>query len=598
MDKKLIYILVSCCIITAIVVVTWFVLIKHATLIRWFKSLLNIETYEDISECTLEQYFTKHDSPYSQDENTPEFWLKQESNIESDLYEKLQKDATDFRVNGAEDKAQLIEQKMKDLKVLRLSIRKKALAILEPTFKKGERKILGLVPVPNSSTVKSSKANYFNISDDTCSISTTIAEKTDVYTNSSILKPTHSTSQPQNIFTMDDQKSCYITIPQDADIDDALASVLDVLDAIGGKLDEPTLREIERINQEIFNLTNQREQLKSITIPTSQNEVQGSIDAYNQSVQNFNSMLWRKSNLESKSKKLQRQNASLQKKLDDSVMIFDGTGRKFKLSMGLTEFKGDKERFKNIQSIKFNENKGFSVIIYDNDSNPYPITKSTNIQNVKIGDTTISLQNNVSAIEVSKSVKYPTNSMITSLVNRKKVFDVSGGGYHDGAQVMAWGSPHGGNNQKWNYDPSSKNLQPLHSGKCLNAVEDGSLNQITCDWNNNNLKWDFTSSGQIKSVGSGKCIQAESSTITNNGGSSLFLQDCNDNIREQLWVVDNRQPEPPRQPTFSEPPAQQPTPVIQPIQPLPPPPPPTPPVQQQQQSVSKRRRRSIFGFYF
>jgi Ricin-type beta-trefoil lectin domain len=570
MNKRLLHILISICII---IIVSVIMLVS-------FKYKSNNICYEDYSNekaCSIAQYFTQ-DGKYSNDPNSANYWLKQQSSSEKELYDTLLKDISEAEAIGNTADASVLRSKMDDLQQMRLNLRTKALDTLEQSLQVQERD-LGTIPKPNSCTVKPNPIKVFEISGDTCSIATVIGGKHNIYSFPDILKPT----KQDNVFTADKIESCYITVPTNVTLDTSLVMVLNVLDAIGEKLNVPILNEIYRIIEETRDISRRIDVLRNRTIPDSRSRLQDSISSYNTTRQSINSIKRKIRDTKNSNKIIEDQNNKYSKDVDDIVEIYEhcnGQGRKGILKMGMTSFTEDNARFSDVSSIYFNDSKGLYVIMYDKNYNPYTIRKSVDcLDNVNIGGRNgVNLNDNVIAIEVIKSNKRPSNSMIASAANQKKVLDVAGWSTNNLGTVFGW-EGHGGNNQKWTYNNDTKNVVSTHSGKCLDALYGGTNNftkiiQYDCH-GGNNMKWDFLQNGLIRNVNAQKCLQADPNN-TNNNGFDVYLYDCDSNSQYQQWsVIDDmshKRPKPIPEVSVVPPPPPPPAPAPAPVPQVPAPP--------------------------
>lgn len=527
MRKGFLYTIILLCIATLVV----------SNVFPFVKSRL-LERYENDKTCSLTQYFTQ-DGIYTNDPEDENYWLKQQSSSEKEIYDTLLKEADDAETNGNLSDASVIRNKIEELQKTRLNLRMKALDTLEQSMQIQERD-LGTTPKPDSCTVKSSPIKIFEISDNTCSIVNITGEKQTIYSFPDILKPTKS----DKIFTPDNIESCYITIPKDVSVDIALVMVLNVLDAIGEKTNASILEEINRIIEETRIITRKTDLLRNITIPKSKSELQDTIDSYYTSKENLSEMRRRNARVKNSNKLIDDENNRYSKDVDDIVEIFEhcnGQGRKFILKQGFTSFTGNNARLIEVSSIYFNDKTGLYVVMYDKNYNPYTIRQSVDcLTNVNIGGKNgVNLNDNVIAIEVIKSSKKPSNSMIASSANQKKVLEVSGWSKGNFATIHGW-DIHGGNNEKWTYNTKNKNIVSTYSGKCLDALYAGTKNftkiiQYDCH-NGNNMKWDLLDNGQIKNVNAQKCLQANPNGVNNNG-FDVYLYDCDENAQHQKWNV-------------------------------------------------------------
>ena len=529
LNRKLIIYLSVAVIVTAIIAVLY---------VTYNKRQCIMELYENNKICSLESYFTLN-GKYSSDENDADYWLKQQSSNEQQLYSTLLEEANNAETNNNLSDASVIRNNIAELQSIRVAMRKKALESLEGSMQERERG-LDSIPKPNSCTVKKIPMKIFEISGGTCSIGTVIGGKENVYTYSDILKPT----KPDNIFTQDGIESCYLTIPENTPNDVALVMVLNVLDAIGEKLDSVILNKIDKLTKDALSLAKRSDFMKNVTIPKSREELLQSINDFNQSNVNLREMMRRNRLINKNNKFIEDANRKLNIEIDDIVEIYEdcnNQGKRYVLPMGMTLFTGENEKLIGVSSINFNDRKGIYVVMYDRDFNPYTIRSSVScLTNVNIGGkNSVSLNDNVVAIEVLKSTKHPSGSMIASGANQKIVLDVAGWSTNNMADIFGW-SMHGGTNQKWTYNPRTKNLVSSHSRKCLDAAYAGTDNftkiiQYDCH-NGNNMKWDFLPSGQIRNVNANKCLQVDPQNSDNNG-VNMYLYDCDGNSQFQKWSV-------------------------------------------------------------
>lgn len=533
MNRRILCILLS---IFIILIVTVVMLMSY----KYNASNSCYEGYESEKTCSLAQYFTQ-DGKYSNDPDSDNYWLKQQSSSEKELYDTLLKDMNDAEASGNISDASVLRSKLEDLQKMRLNLRNQALQTLEQSLQVQERE-LGTVPKPNSCTAKPNPIKVFEISGNTCSIATVIGGKHNIYSFPDILKPT----KQDNIFTVDNIESCYITVPTNLTTDTALVMVLNVLDAIGEKLNVPILNEINRIIEETRIISRRIDVMRNTTIPRSRNRLQNSIDSYYSTKRSIDSIRRRIQNTKNSNRIIEDENNRYSKDIDDIVEIYEHCnrqGRKWILKLGMTSFTDANARFTEVSSIYFNDAKGMYVIMYDKNYNPYTVRKSVDcLTYVNIGGRNgVNLNDNVIAIEVVKSGKKPSNSMIASNANQKKVLDVAGWSRNNLGTVFGW-EAHGGNNQKWTYNDFTKNIVSTHSGKCLDALYAGTNNftkiiQYDCH-GGNNMKWDFLENGQIRNVNAQRCLQADPGN-TNNNGFNVYLYDCNPNSEHQQWSVIN-----------------------------------------------------------
>jgi Ricin-type beta-trefoil lectin domain len=523
MDKRLVA--TTICIIVGVLVVVIF---------RQYRMK---EKYQDDKMCSIANYITSNDS-YSNDPDDVNYWLKQQSSSEKEVYDTLMKEASAAEASGNTSDAAVLRDKIEQLQAMRLNLRKKALDALEQTIQKRERQ-LEPVTKDNSCTVKSNPLKIFEITGNTCSIGTVIGTENKIYSFPDILKPT----KPDNIFTTDNVDSCYITVPQDVSVDIALVMVLNVLDAIGEKLNASIINDINKILDQTRAITRKTDLLRNVTIPKTKQELQSSMDAYHTTRDNLNMMRFKDKELKSQNKVIVVENNEYDKKVDDMVEVYEdcyGRGRKYILQPGFTSFTGDNAKYSNISSIYFNNKKGMYLVVYDKKYNPYTIKQSVScLTKVLIGRKYININDNVIGIDVIKSNKQLSNSFIASSVNQKKVLDVAGASTNNLASVFGWRA-HGGKNQKWTYNKGTKNITSVNSGKCLDALYGGITNytkviQYQCH-GGNNMKWDLLDNGQIKNVNSQKCLQADPKGM-NNDGFNVYLYDCDPNSQYQQWNV-------------------------------------------------------------
>ncbi len=496
-----------------------------------------LERFENDKKCSLAEYFTRN-GKYTNNPDDDNYWLKQQSSSEKEIYDTLLKEADEAEANGNIADASVLRDKISQLQEMRLNLRKKTLDGLEKSYKnRGE---LEPAPLESSCTMKANPIKVFEISGNTCSIATVVGSDSKIYSFPDILKPTNI----NDIFTVDKIDSCYLTIPEDVSIDTALVMVLNVLDAIGEKLNSDILNDINKILEETRVITRKTDILRNITIPKTKQELQSSIDGYHTTRESLLEMKRRINRLKDNNKLMEDENNRYNKDIDDIVEIYEhcyGQGRKFILKPGMTSFTGINEKLIEVSSVYFNDKKGIYLVLYDKNYNPYTIRKSVDcLVDVKIGGGNgVNLNDNVIAIEVIKSNKKPSNSIIASSANQKKVLDVAGVSADNFATVYGW-EAHGGNNQKWTYNTNNKNITATHSGKCLDALYGGTNNytkviQYQCH-NGNNMKWDFLDNGLIKNVNADRCLQADPNNIANNG-FDVYLYDCDPNSQYQQWNV-------------------------------------------------------------
>jgi hypothetical protein len=528
MDKRLLY-------ASVLITITIFIVIGVLSFTQYKYRMK--EKYENDKTCSIAQYITSSDS-YSNDPDDENYWLKQQSSSEKEVYDTLMKEANAAEASGNTSDASVLREKIGQLQEMRLNLRKKALDALEQTIEKRERE-LAPIPKNNSCTIKSNPIKIFEITGNTCSIGTVIGNEIKMYSFPDILKPT----KPDNIFTTDNIDSCYITVPEDVSVDTALVMVLNVLDAIGEKLNASILNDINRILDQTRAITRKTDLLRNVTIPKTKQELQDSINTYNTTRDNLNMMRFKDKELKSQNKVIEDENNKYDREVQDIVEIYEhctGQGRKFILQPGFTSFTGNNAKYSDISSIYFNNKKGMYLVLYDKNYNPYTVKQSINcLTSVNIGRKTVNINDNIIGIEVIKSSKHPSNSFIASSANQNKVLDVAGISQNNFAPIHGWDA-HGGKNQKWNYNKGNKTLKSLNSGKCIDAVYWGTDNytkliQFECH-DGNNQKWDFMDNGLIKNVHAQKCIQADPNGIDNNG-FNVYLYDCDQNSQYQQWNV-------------------------------------------------------------
>jgi Ricin-type beta-trefoil lectin domain len=505
--------------------------------VLFFTQYRRKEKYEDDKTCSLAQYITS-DGSYSNDPDDDNYWLKQQSSSEQQVYNALMKEATDAEANGNTSDASVLKEKIQQLQAMRLNLRTKALDALEQSIEKRERQ-LDPVPKNNSCTVKSNPLKIFEITGNACSIGTVIGTENKIYTFPDILKPT----KPDNIFTTDNVDSCYITVPEDVSIDTALVMVLNVLDAIGEKLNASILNDINKIIEQTRSITHKTNLLRNVTIPKTKQDLQNSMAAYIATRDNLNMMRYKDKELKSQNKILEDTNKQYDKEIQDIVEIYEhcsAQGKKYILQPGFTSFTGSNAKYSNISSIYFNNKKGMYLVVYDKKYTPYTIKQSINcLTSVNIGRRYVNLNDNIIAIELIKSAKQPSNSFIVSGANQKKVLDVSGVSQNNLAPIHGWDA-HGGKNQKWTYNKGNKNITSVNSGKCIDAYYGGTQNytkiiQYQCH-GGTNQKWDFLDNGLLRNVNAQKCLQADPKAIDNNG-FNVYLYDCDPNSQYQQWSV-------------------------------------------------------------
>jgi Ricin-type beta-trefoil lectin domain len=85
-----------------------------------------------------------------------------------------------------------------------------------------------------------------------------------------------------------------------------------------------------------------------------------------------------------------------------------------------------------------------------------------------------------------------------------------------------------GDNQLWTYDDTTQTLKGLQSKRCLDVPSNNSANGTRPQiWDCNGLiqqRWTLTSSGQLKSVGTGKCLDVAGYGSAD--GAALQIYDC------------------------------------------------------------------------
>ena len=497
------------------------------------------EGYIDYPECTLGQYFTEGSDMFSDDETADNYWLKLQSSTEQELYATLMEEADKAEANNNLNDATIIRGKIEDIRAQRLAMRKKALELLEGTQKMRERG-LDMVGVPNSCTVKKLPNKVFDILGSSCNVTTVIAGKENVYSYPDILKPT----KPDNIFTLDGVESCYLSFPVDIDKKVALVMVLNVLDAIGEKVQEAMFNEITRLTNEALSLAKRADFLKNVAVPKSRQELQSSIDSYWTKQAEISQLSRKLRFAQSTNQVIADENKQLDIAKDDIVEIFEHCskqGRRYVLPLGLTVFDGKKEKLINVSSINFNSGRGIHVILYDKQYKAYTIRSSIDcLTKVDVGgNKTVDLNDNVKAIDVRKSVKYPANGMIVSAADQNRVLDVYGASKADLAEVIGWDA-NNQTNQKWTYNGATKQIVSLNSGKCLDALYGGTKNgtkiiQYQCH-GGNNMKWDLLPNGQIRNVNANKCIEGKPGVGWTKWWT-VSLQDCSPWSQHQKWYA-------------------------------------------------------------
>ena len=123
--------------------------------------------------------------------------------------------------------------------------------------------------------------------------------------------------------------------------------------------------------------------------------------------------------------------------------------------------------------------------------------------------------------------KFPSGPFTITARHSGKVLDVAGGSRNRGANVIQWQS-HGGNNQKWIYEPSTQRIKSVHSNKCLD-VAGGSKNNMAniIQWdchNGPNQKWRYDDQNRIVAKHSGKCMDIGGGRKHN--GANLLQYQC------------------------------------------------------------------------
>lgn len=495
------------------------------------------ERFVDYIECSLAQYFTENSNEFSNDENDDKYWLAFQSSNEQEVYSALMKEADNAEAQNNLNDASTIRGKIDEMKTQRVILRKKALEWLEGTRKIRERG-LDMVTEPNSCTVKVTPKKVFDIIGNSCTVTTLVGGKENVYSYPDVLKAT----KPDNVFTVDGVESCYLTFPADIDKRVALVMVLNVLDAIGEKLNAEILDKITQLTNEALSLIKTTNVLTTTTIPKNREELQNTINDYLTTRDQVYLMSTKLRFAQSTNEVLEDENKQLNIDKDDIVEIWEHCnkqGRRYVLPMGLTVFKDDLKKLGGVSSIYFNNNKGIYVILYDNNYRPYTLRKSVDcLTNVNIGgNNTVNLNDSVKAVEVLKEAKLPSNGMILSSANQNIALGVQGYSKQDFALIVGDKSS-SATNQKWTYNDSTKQLVSGSSGKCMDANYGGTANgtkviQFQCH-TGPNMKWDFKPSGHIVNRNANKCLQT---TANSRGVWDVYLQSCDPDSMYQKWEV-------------------------------------------------------------
>jgi hypothetical protein len=116
--------------------------------------------------------------------------------------------------------------------------------------------------------------------------------------------------------------------------------------------------------------------------------------------------------------------------------------------------------------------------------------------------------------------------------------DVPGAVTTNGTQVALWDC-HGGTNQRWTYNATSKQLT-VYGNKCLEANGQGTSNGtaavIRDCTGQTHQQWNVNTNGTVTGVQSGLCLDASGAATAN--GTRIQLWSCNGGANQQ-WSPRN-----------------------------------------------------------
>lgn len=459
-------------------------------------------------------------------------WLEQRSNNELLFEADLQKKIEDAEISGMQSTLEIVQYLLSQLKVIRYELRKQAWALLQGSRKTGDDNS----PIHNACTFNPHSMQLFDIDGNRCSISTNIGIKTVV--SDELLQPTI----PNKIFSYNNTPTCFISLPDMMKLKKrkTLRRVLDILDAVGEKINEPLAKEINTIIQKIYEIVAKTDETRNKIIPAStvdrntSSQVNESAKTSLRNTQNENDNVTKYNN------SLQETNIKLQDEYDNSVEIYEECfkqGLRRVLNAGVHVFDGNNnKKLRQISSIYFNPNK-VHVVLYNMDGKAVVLRDSidclVNVQN-------LNFNNYVQKIEVrTQNSPLDRNQVIINRGYPQTAIDNK----NINANLTAVGgmtSSHN-RNQQWTYD-GQKRIVSSHSGKCLDAKygsrENGTeLIQYDCH-NGNNQKFTFQPDGSILNVNANKCIELKSG-FPNATNVPMYLNTCDSENPYQQWDVLN-----------------------------------------------------------
>lgn len=459
-------------------------------------------------------------------------WLEQRSNIELAFEADLQKKVDAAEISGMQSTLEIITYLLSELRTIRYELRKQAWALLQGSRKNGDDNS----PIHNACTFNPHFKQIFDIDGNRCSISTDIGIKTVV--SDELLQPTI----PNNIFSLNNTPTCYISLPkvkEDNNIK-TLRRVLDILDAVGEKINEPLAKEIYAIINKIYEIVAKKDETRNKIIPASTIERNTSSQLNETAKTSLKNTQNENDNVTKYNNAMQETNTKLQDEFDNSVEIYEECfkqGLRRVLNAGIHVFDGDNnKKLRQVSSIYFNPNK-VHVVLYNMDGKAVVLHNSSdclvNVHN-------LNFNNYVQKIEVrTRNSTLDRNQVIVNRGYPQTAIDNK----NVNANLTAVGGMTSSHkkNQQWTYD-GQKRIVSSHSGKCLDAKygsrENGTeLIQYDCH-NGNNQKFTFEQDGTIININANKCIELKSG-IQNETNVPMYLNTCDSENPYQQWDVLN-----------------------------------------------------------
>jgi len=139
------------------------------------------------------------------------------------------------------------------------------------------------------------------------------------------------------------------------------------------------------------------------------------------------------------------------------------------------------------------------------------------------------------------TLAYPGSNLIKQAWTNKCVDD-KGAGSANGMQMHYWDCDGGNNNQKFNWDPATKQLKDLRTGRCLDdngaTPADGMVpHQWDCDVNNVNQRFIYAN-GQFKGERTGLCLSTPGDqNVKANNATAVVLRNCDITAPAQKFMA-------------------------------------------------------------